>query len=110
MIRRIRQDLERVREKRFHKSEDLDPLIRRCIAGYGRLFPKLNINRRGSKVIYHFNVPEVSVISIEREHGSRDSIPRHFAKLILAGIDDLITYIEGALEDEARGPHRIDEG
>jgi hypothetical protein len=94
MIKKIRRDLQEVRDKKLHKFEDLDPLIRRCIKEYGGLFPKLDVNRRGSKTVYHFNVPEVNPISIEKQHGSRDSIPKYYAKLIIAGIDDLITYIE----------------
>lgn len=94
MIEKLRNDLEQIRSKKFHKFADLDSLIQRCLKEHGHLFPKLSINKRGSKVVYHFGVAEVSPISIEREHGSRDSIPKYFAKRILAGIDDLIAYIE----------------
>jgi hypothetical protein len=101
MIERIRRDLEQVRVKKFHKFEDLDPIIHRCISRYSHFFPYLQISKRGSKVVYHFHVPEVNAISIEKEHGSRDSIPKYYAKLIISGIDDLITYIEGAVDDAA---------
>src|SRR5260370_40591479 len=100
MIEKIRRDLEQVRSKKFHRFEDLDPLIQRSINAYGHLVPKLNIIKRGSQVVYHFNVPEVTPISLEKQHGSRDSIPRDFAKLVLAGIDDLITYIEETVGDD----------
>jgi hypothetical protein len=98
MIERIRRDLEEVRGRKFHTFEDLDPLIRRCIREFSDLFPKLQVNKRGSKYVYHFNVPEVAPISIERQHGSRDSIPRYYAKLIIGGIEDLIAYIESRQE------------
>jgi hypothetical protein len=94
MIKKIRRDLEQVRGKKFHTFEDLDPLIQRCIKGYSPLFPNLDMNKRGSKIVYHFNVPGVNPISIERQHGSRDSIPRYYAKLIIAAIEDLVTFIE----------------
>jgi hypothetical protein len=94
MIGKIRRDLEQVRAKKFYKFEDLNPLIQRCLKHYEILFPQLTINRRGSKIVYHFNVPGVNPISIEKEHGSRDSIPRYYAKLILSGIDDLVTFVE----------------
>jgi hypothetical protein len=94
MIKNIRTDLEEVRGKKLHKFENLDPLIRRCIREYRSLFPKLGISKRGSKIVYHFNVPGVNPISIEKQHGSRDSIPRYYAKLIIAGIDDVVIYIE----------------
>jgi hypothetical protein len=103
MIKKIRRALEEIRSKKIYEFEDLDPIIRRCIKDFGSLFPKLEINKRGSKVVYHFNVPEVNPISIEKQHGSRDSIPRHYAKLIIAGIDDLIAFIE-----EREGEFRID--
>jgi hypothetical protein len=101
MIRRIRKDLEHIRARKFHRFDDLDPIIRRCIREYGHLFPNLAINKGGgSKIVYHFNVAELHPISIEREHGSRDSIPRYYAKLIIEGIEDLIAFIESRTEDE----------
>lgn len=100
MIQKIREDFERVRVKKFHRFEDLNPLIERCIKHYGHLFPQKNVNKKGSKVVYHFNVPGVAPISIEKQHGSRDSIPKYFAKLILGGIEDLVTFIE-SIEESA---------
>jgi hypothetical protein len=108
MIKKIRRALEDIRGKKIYEFEDLDPIIRRCIKDFGNLFPQLEINKRGSKVVYHFNVPEVNPISIEKQHGSRDSIPRHYAKLIIAGIDDLIAFIEER-EGEFRNDTQNDE-
>jgi hypothetical protein len=69
MIAKIRRNLEQIRNKKLHKFDDLDPIIRRCIREYSHLFPDLRINKGGgSKVVYHFNVPELHPISIEREH------------------------------------------
>lgn len=98
MIRKIRKDLEQVRAKKLHKFEDLNPLIERCIRHYKSLFPQMTITKRGSKTVYHFNVTGINPISIEKQHGSRDSIPRYFAKLILAGIEDLVTFVESRVE------------
>ena len=64
MIRKIRKDLEQVRAKKLHKFEDLNPLIERCIRHYKSLFPQMTITKRGSKTVYHFNVPGVNPISI----------------------------------------------
>lgn len=97
MIRKIRKDLEQVRANKFHKFEDLNPLIACCIRYYEHLFPQLTITKRGSKTVYHFNVTGVNPISIEKQHGSRDSIPKYYAKLILSGIDDLVTYVESSV-------------
>jgi hypothetical protein len=49
MIDKIRKNLEQVRGKKLHKFEDLDPMIRACLKEYGRLFPRLSINKRGEQ-------------------------------------------------------------
>ena len=98
MIKKIRQSLEQARIRKFHTFEDLNPLIERCINYYEHLFPQMTINKKGSKVVYHFNVPGVNPISIEKQHGSRNSIPKHYAKLILSGIDDLVAFVESRLD------------
>jgi hypothetical protein len=56
---------------------------------YAHLFPKFAINKNGSRFVYDFGVAAVPPISLEKEHGSREYIPKHFAKLAFLGIDDL---------------------
>jgi hypothetical protein len=100
MIQKIRKQFEQVKGRKHHSFDDLDPVIRRCLSGYAHLFPGRQINKAGSKVVYHFNVEGVEAISLEREHGSREFVPRHYAKLAMAGIEDLITFIENAVGGE----------
>ena len=101
MIKKIRKQFEQVRGKKHHSFDDFDPIIRRCLSDYPHLFPQRQINKAGSKVVYHFNIEGVEAISLEKEHGSREFVPRHYAKLAMAGIEDLITFIENA---EGREP------
>ncbi|HYW99285.1 MAG TPA: hypothetical protein VE822_09255 [Candidatus Elarobacter sp.] len=101
MIQKIRKQFEQIRGKKHHSFDDFDPIIRRCLSEYAHLFPERQINKAGSKVVYHFNVEGVEAISLEKEHGSREFVPRHYAKLAMVGIEDLITFIENA---EGRKP------
>ena len=101
MIEKIRRQFEQIRGKKRHSFDDFDPIIRRCLSDYAHLFPERQINKAGSKVVYHFNVEGVEPISLEKEHGSREFVPRHYAKLAMLGIEDLITFIES---HEAREP------
>lgn len=95
MIQKIRKQFAQVKGKKHHSFDDFDPIIRRCLTEYAHLFPERQISEKaGSKVVYHFNVEGVEAISLEREHGSREFVPRHYAKLAMAGIEDLITFIE----------------
>src|SRR5579862_8191896 len=96
MIQKIRKQFELIRGKKHHSFDDFDPIVRRCLSEYAHLFPKRQINKAGSKVVYHFNVEGVEAISLEREHGSREFVPRHYAKLAMAGIEDVIGFIENA--------------
>lgn len=101
MIQKIRKQFEQIRGKKHHSFDDFDPIIRRCLSEYAHLFPERQINKAGSKVVYHFNVEGVEAISLEKEHGSREFVPRHYAKLAMLGIEDLVTFIENA---EGREP------
>lgn len=94
MIRKIRRQFEEVRGKKHYVFDDLDPTIRRCLKHYGQLFPNHKVNKDGSRVVYHFGVEGVGPISLEREHGSREYLPPRYAKLVMAGIEELLTYIE----------------
>ncbi len=64
--------------------------------------------------MYHPNVEELSPISLEKEHGSREFIPHKYARFAIQGIDDLISYIEthpdAAIEQtEGNGDPAVDE-
>lgn len=100
MIQRIRKQFEGLKGKKHHSCNDFDPIIRRCLKEYAHLFPQQRINTAGSRVVYHFNVEAVDPISLEKEHGSREFVPRHYAKLAMVGIEDLLTFIENAVGEK----------
>lgn len=112
MIAKIRRQFEEIRDNKLQHFDDLDGIVQRCFREYGYLFPRRQVTMKGSKVVYHANIEGLDPISLEKEHGSRDAIPRRFAKFAIAGIDGLITYIEGATsrsEEERHAEHGGDE-
>ena len=104
---KIRAALEDLRGKRRHSFADFDALLKRCLREYGYLFPNYLETRHGSKLVCHFNVGDLAPISLEKEHGSREFVPFRYAKFALAGLDDLISYIEA--HGETKSPTAEDE-
>jgi hypothetical protein len=100
MIKRIREKFDAARGKKRCKFDDLAPIVERCFREYAHLFPKRSINKDGSRVVYHANVGDLQPVSLEKEHGSREFLPPRYAKFALAGIDDLISYIESHPDGE----------
>src|SRR5712692_8315209 len=96
MIRKLRRQFEDVKCKKRNVFDDFDEIVRKSLRFYGHLFPNRKINREGSRVVYHFGVEEVAPISLEKEHGSREYVPRFYAKLAMSGIEDLLTFIENS--------------
>lgn len=94
MIKKIRRQFEELRGKKHYVFDDLDPIIRRCLVHYGSLFPNRRVNKDGSRVVYHFGVEGIGPISLEREHGSREYLPPRYAKIVIAGVEALLAYIE----------------
>jgi hypothetical protein len=80
MIKKIRRQFEEIRGKKHYVFDDLDPTIRRCLKHYGQLFPNHKVTKDGSRVAYHFGVEGVGPITVEKEHGSREYLPPHYAK------------------------------
>ena len=94
----LRDDFEKLQSQKHLHFDDLDRMIRRIVDANRELFPRFDVRSKGSRVVYHFNVKDVWPISLEREHKGRDHVLSKFAKLALAGIEDLLIYVEG--EDE----------
>jgi len=94
MLKKLRKTLRQISEQKFQHFDEFQTLIRKIVKEYGYLFPKFNENRNGSKYVYHFHVQGVYPISLEKEHGSREFIPHTFAKRAIAGIQDVLDYIE----------------
>ena len=110
MIARIRQEFEALRDKKHHRFDDFERIVQRCFREYAHLFPSRQVTKKGSKFVFHPNIEGLNPISVEKEHGSRDSVPKRYAKFAMAGIDALICHIEEspdtakeqANEDDAR--------
>jgi hypothetical protein len=98
MIKKIRRKFEENRGKKHYVFDDLDPTIRRCLQHYGQLFPNHKVTKDGSRVAYHFGVEGVGPITVEKEHGSREYLPPHYAKGVIARIETLLAYIEQSPE------------
>jgi hypothetical protein len=98
MIKKIRRQFEECHGNKHYVFDDLDPTIRRCLKHYGQLFPKHKVTKDGSRYVYHFGVDGVGPISIEKEHGSREYLPPRYAKIVMAGIESLLAYIEQSPE------------
>ena len=98
MIKKIRRQFEEIRGKKHYVFDDLDPTIRRCLKHYGQLFPNHKVTKDGSRVAYHFGVEGVGPITVEKEHGSREYLPPHYAKGVMARIEELLAYIEASPE------------
>lgn len=101
-MKRIRVWIDEAREKKHVEYNDLDRIIQRCLKRFRGLFPSYKCTKGGSKTVHHFNVPGVDPISIEKPHGSREFVPRQYAKMIIDALDDLANYIELNSEDQ---PH-----
>jgi hypothetical protein len=93
-VHRVKQWLREVKVQKHVKFRDLDRIVQRCLSKYGVLFPHHKIGRDGSKTVYHFNVAGLTEISLEKEHGSREYLPKPYVKLALANIEDLLNYID----------------
>jgi len=100
MLKRLRGRLTKVAAQKFQSFSDFEPIIRKILNDYGHLFPRFRETRSGSKYVYHFNVEGVAPISLEKEHGSRDFIPRKYARFAIQGISDVLTYVESQINDE----------
>lgn len=103
MIKKIRRQFEEIRGKKHYVFDDLDPTIRRCLRHYGQLFPNQKVNKDGSRVVYHFGIEGVGPITVEKEHGSREYLPPHYAKGVIARIEALLAYIEASPEAVQEG-------
>jgi hypothetical protein len=94
----LRDDFAELRDQKYLQFDDLDRMIRRIVNANPELFPRFKPKSKGTRVVYHFNVKGVWPISLEREHKGRDHVLPKFAKLALAGIEDLLIYVEGEHE------------
>jgi len=100
MLKKLRRRLAEIRGQKHQHFADFEPIIRKILKEYAQLFPQFCENRNGSSYVYHFGVPGVYPISLEKEHGSREFIPSKFAKRAIQGIEDVLTFIEANIPDD----------
>ena len=94
----LRDEFAKLHSQKHLRFADLDRMIQRIVKANSELFPRFSIKNKGARVVYHFNVPDVWPISLEREHKGRDHLPSRFARLALGGIEDLLVYVEEKYE------------
>lgn len=93
-MHRITEWIENARRQKNTRFDDLDKIVKRIVARYGKLFPKYKRTQSGSKTVHHFNVPGIMPISLEKEHGRREFLPPRYKTFALDGLDSLVAYIE----------------
>jgi hypothetical protein len=93
-VRPIKQWIAESRERKNCTFDDLNKIAKRCQKRYDFLFPKYKLKKDGSSFVHHFNVPGVEPISLEKEHGSREYVPKFYAKLAIRNLEALVEYIE----------------
>ena len=94
----LRDEFEKLQSQKHLHLHDLDRMIRRIVSAHPELFPRFDVKTKGSRSVYHFNVGGLWPISLEREHKGRDYVLPRFARLALAGIEELLIYAEGENE------------
>ncbi|MFZ0914635.1 MAG: hypothetical protein WBQ76_06210 [Candidatus Korobacteraceae bacterium] len=105
-MKKLRKQLAEIKNKKHQTFGDFDLILRRICNRYGTFFPKLRTNNDGSRFVYDFGIEGGGVVSIEKEHGAREYIPKHFAKLAISSIDDVLCELEIRLEQAGLGESR----
>jgi hypothetical protein len=102
MLKKLRRRLDKVRAQKFQCFSDFEPIINKIHADYADLFPKFSEKPRGSHYVYNFGISDLSPITIVKEHGGKHHMPPKFAKRVLEGIDDVLTFIEATVKEEIK--------
>ena len=89
--------LKEIRAQKHKKFDEINGLARRVFSTFPDMFPRYTVTQKGCRLVHHPNVPGIRPISLEKEHGNRDSLPPRYAKYALDSIDDLLFYIESRL-------------
>jgi len=96
-LERLFLQLKEIRAQKHKKFDKINGLARKVFPTFPDMFPRYTWNQKGSRLVHHPNVPGIHPISLEKEHGNRDSLPPRYAKYALDSIEDLLTYIESRL-------------
>jgi hypothetical protein len=95
LVRECRERLEQIRSQKHQHFDELNSLVKRITYQFQDFFPKYRVTVKGSKMVHHFGVPGTQPVSIEKEHGSRDHLPRRYAVIAMTGIEMLLDYLDG---------------
>lgn len=100
-LNRLRAELEGIRVGKHKTFEQLNSLAETIVRQFPELFPMYEVNKKGSRVVHHPNVPGCCPISLEKEHGNREYLPTRYAKFGLEGLEKLLDHIESTLNENA---------
>ena len=101
MLKKLRAELERIRNQKLKHFEDFDYLIKKIASSYVSLFPHFTRNCQGSHYAYNFNIPGFFPFTVVKEHGSKDCQSPKAAKGVINKIADILDYIGAKVSDEA---------
>ena len=100
-LKKLRLELEGIRVGKHKTFAQLNGLAESIFRQFQQLFPKYEVNKNGSKLVHHPNVPGCHPISLEKEHGNREYLPHRYAKFGLERIEILLDHIESTLNENA---------
>ena len=100
MLRKLRAELEEIRNQKHKHFEEFDHLIRKIATSYGSLFPKYTRNCKGSHYTYNFDIAGFFPFTVVKEHGSWDHQSPKAAKGVINKIADILDYIEAKVSDD----------
>lgn len=95
LVRQCRERLDEIKAQKHKHFDELNSLVERIVYQFGDYLPKYSPSGSGSKVVHHPNAPDTQPISLEKEHGSRDHLPKRYATLAIEGIERLLDYLDG---------------
>ncbi len=98
-LKKLRDELEGIRVGKHKTFAQLNGLAETIFGQFPQVFPMYEVNRKGSKLVHHPNVAGCHPISIEKEHGNREYVPRRYAKFALEGLERLLDHIESTTNE-----------
>ena len=98
LVRDARERLDETRAKKHIGFHELNSLVERIVYQFEAYLPLYKRTESGSKVVHHPNAPDTQPISLEKEHGSREHLPKRYASFAMEGIDRLLDYLDGLFQ------------
>jgi hypothetical protein len=95
LVRDARERLDEIRGQKHVQFHELNSLVERIVCQFKIHVPLYKRTQSGSKVVHHPNAPDTQPISLEKEHGSREHLPKRYAAFAIEGIERLLDYLDG---------------